>query len=120
MKTLVAAAVLLLTSSAWAATPNVAGKWSVHTSISDTEHDQTCTFVQKGESLTGACTLDQGSANLTGTVEGASVTWKYASEYQGTPFTATYQGKLDGNTITGTTDIDAFNVSGEFTATRVR
>ena len=119
MKTLAAAAVLLFASTAWAAHPHVAGKWSVHTSISDTEHQQTCTFIQKGNALTGECTLDQGTAQLTGTVDGTSVTWKYDSAYQGTPFTATYQGKLQGDTITGTTDIDAFSVSGEFTATRV-
>ena len=120
MKTLAAAAVLLFASTAWVATPNVAGKWSVHTSISDTEHQQTCTFIQKGNALTGECTLDQGTAQLTGTVDGTSVTWKYDSAYQGTPFTAIYQGKLDGDSIKGTTDIDAFSVSGEFTATRVR
>ena len=46
------------------------------------------------------------------------MTWKYESEYNGSPLTLTYTGTLDDSgKIAGSVDVDPFGVTGDFTAT---
>lgn len=100
---------------------SVAGKWHVHTSMAGNENDSDCTFVQKDADLTGTCTSDQGSVNITGKVDGKKVTWSYKSEYNGTPLTVNHEGTLTAdNKITGTATVPEFSVDGDFTATQAK
>ena len=47
------------------------------------------------------------------------MTWSYKSQYDGTAFTAKYEGALDAsNKITGSVDIPEFGAGGDFTATQ--
>jgi hypothetical protein len=56
--------------------------------------------------------------NLTGKVDDKNVTWTYKSEYDGTPITVKYQGRLDSATkIVGTVIVAEYGAGGEFTAT---
>ena len=117
-------ALVLLVSSfgvAYAADSPAAGKWAVHSSIAGNESDQTCTFAQTGKVLSGTCVNDdKTSVKITGTVEGAKVTWTYHTDYNGTDLTIKYSGTLAEGKITGDANVDPFGVSGDFTAKVVK
>jgi hypothetical protein len=113
---------LLLASAAVLApaadSPTVNGKWQVHNNIVGNESDMSCSFTQKEADLTGSCTGDQGTVNITGKVDGKNVNWVYKSEYNGGPITLTYKGTLDGTPkITGSVNVEEYSVEGDFTAT---
>jgi len=120
MKNVLSAFALLLGSSIVAvAAPNLTGQWSVHNSIAGNESDQQCTFVQSDTKLTGACKSEEGKdLPVTGTLEGNKITWRYDSEYNGSPLTLTYTATLDDSgRIAGSVEVDPFGVTGDFTAT---
>ena len=99
--------------------PSLTGKWQVHTSIAGTEHDQSCSFTQKGEDLTGTCVSETGTVNITGKVNGTKVSWSYKSEYNGSPLTVAHDGVVSSGTkITGSVSVPEFSVEGDFTATQ--
>lgn len=98
---------------------SVSGQWQLHQSIADNESDETCTFMQKDNDLTGSCQSDNGSGNLTGKVDGKKITWVYKSQYNGGPITVSYQGMLGSpDKMAGTVDVAEYSVDGNFTATR--
>jgi hypothetical protein len=113
-----ATAVLAFAYPAFAAAPpSLSGQWAIHISVAGTEKDLACTFVQADNKLTGNCTGDDKPHPITGTVDGANVTWTYDSDYNGTAITLTYTATLtDAPNFSGSLDIQPFNVSGEFTA----
>jgi hypothetical protein len=119
MKKLLVSAALLFAPTAFAAgTPNLTGQWSVHNSISGSESDQECKFVQTNDKLAGSCKSNDKDVQVTGSLDGNKVTWKYDSEYNGTPLTLTYTATLDDSgKIAGSVEVQPFGVSGEFTAT---
>jgi len=120
MKILIASTALLLSTSAFAAAPStLTGQWSLHQSISGNESDQDCKFVQSADNkLTGRCKSDDKEVQITGNVDGTKVTWKYVSDYNGSPLTLTYSATLDDpDKIKGSVDVQPFGVTGEFTAT---
>ena len=120
MKRLFGIAVVLFATAAFGAdAPDLTGNWTVHTSIAGNENDQPCKFVQSGSKLTGTCKGQAGDVEIVGAIDGNKVSWKYNSEYQGTPLTVRFAATLDGSEkIRGTVDVDPFNASGEFTATQ--
>ena len=119
MKKLLASSVLLFASFVFAAgAPNLTGQWTVHNSIAGNESDQECKFVQTENKLTGTCGVEEQEVRITGSIDGNKVTWKYESEYNGSPLTLTYTGTLDDSgKIAGSVDVDPFGVTGDFTAT---
>src|SRR5579859_501487 len=119
MKTLAASLTLLFASSAFAAgAPSLTGQWSIHNSISGSESDQECKFVQTDNKLTGTCKSDGEEVKITGNLDGKKVTWEYDSEYNGTPLTLTYTATLgDTDKISGNVDVQPYGVTGDFTAT---
>ena len=111
--------VFLTTALAWAADTSLSGKWQIHGAISDHEINQNCTFTQKDTDLTGSCSSDTGSVEINGKVDGKKVTWMYKSQYEGSPITVNFEGKLDSDTkITGTVSVPEYSVDGDFTATQ--
>lgn len=122
MKASLLSSLLLLagTSVFAASTPTMNGKWKVHNNVAGYESDQVCTFMQNKTVLTGTCTSDEKPLTITGTVQGNQVTWKYNSEWNGTPLTVTHVATLDGaGKFSGTIEVDPFDASGDFTATPV-
>ncbi len=120
MKTLAALSTLLFAASAVAATPSLTGQWSVHNSIAGNESDQTCKFVETDNKITGTCKGEESDkdAQVTGSVDGNKVTWKYDMDYNGSPLTLTYTATLDDSgKVAGNVEVDPFGVSGDFTAT---
>lgn len=122
MKKLMAAGTLIFATAALAAgAPNLTGQWNVHNSIAGNESDQACNFVQTETKLTGSCKSEDKEVEITGSLDGNKVTWKYDSEYNGTPLTLTYTATLDDSgKIAGAVQVDPFNVTGDFTATPVK
>lgn len=113
-----AAALLAFAPAAFAApAPTLSGQWAIHVSVAGTEKDLRCTFVQADNKLSGACTSDDKAHPLTGTVDGANITWTYDSDYNGETITLTYTATLtDAPNFSGAIDVQPFGVSGEFTA----
>jgi hypothetical protein len=118
MKTLLASTVLLFASSAFAAgAPALNGQWTIHNSIAGNESDQICKFVQTENQLTGSCKTDDKEVQISGSLDGKKVTWKYESDYNGSPLTLTYTATLDeSEKITGSVEVQPFGVTGDFTA----
>ena len=80
---------------------------------------QDCTFTQKANDLTGTCSSDAGPVQITGKVDGKSVTWTYKGDSAGGPVTVVYKGTIDSvDRIAGTVTAVEFSIEGEFTATR--
>jgi hypothetical protein len=120
MKMLLIASLLIFaaTSALAAGAPNLTGQWTVHNSIAGNESDMACTFVQTGAKLTGSCKGTEKDVQITGSIDGNKVSWKYDSDYNGSPLTLTYTGILDNSgKIAGNVDVDPFGVTGDFTAT---
>jgi hypothetical protein len=117
--TLIASLIILGASSALAAgAPNLTGQWTIHNNIAGNESDQECKFVQTETKLTGTCKSEEKEVQITGRIDGNKVTWKYESEYNGSPITLTYTATLDDSgKIGGSVDVDPFGVTGDFTAT---
>ena len=118
MKKFLAASAILFASSAFAAgAPNLTGTWSVHNSIAGNESDQECKFVQADNKLTGTCKAQEKDVEITGSLDGNKLTWKYESDYNGTPLTLTYTATLDDSgKISGSVEVQPFSVTGDFTA----
>jgi hypothetical protein len=109
---------LLLSSIVFAqAQDSLSGKWKLHQSIAGNESDSECTITQKDRDLTGSCTGGEKAVDITGKVVGNKISWVYKADYNGTPLTVTYTGKLDAGKITGEVNVDPFSATGDFTAT---
>jgi hypothetical protein len=120
MKKILALSTLLFAASAFAAgAPNLTGNWTLHNSIAGNESDQPCKFVLTDNKLTGSCkSQDDKDVAVTGTLEGNKLTFKYDSDYNGTPLALSYTATLDDTgKIAGTVEVQPFGVTGDFTAT---
>ena|ERR1700676_1829500 len=120
MKKLLAASALLFAASAFAAgAPNLTGEWNIHNTIAGNESDQPCKFVLAENKLTGTCkSAEDKDVAVIGSLDGNKLTWKYESEYNGTPLTLIYTATLDeSGKIAGSVEVQPYGVTGEFIAT---
>ena len=120
MKKLLAASTLLFAASAFAAgAPNLTGEWNIHSSIAGNESDQPCKFVLADNKLSGTCkSQEDKDVAITGSLDGNKLTFKYESEYNGTPLTLIYTATLeDSGKVAGSVEVQPFGVTGDFTAT---
>jgi len=91
------------------------GSYKLHSSIAGTDTEETCSFSQTDNQLTGSCKSDTGEIKLAGTVDGKKVTFKINSEYNGEPLTVTYTGTIDDSGVgQGDADVEPMGVTGEF------
>jgi hypothetical protein len=119
MKKLFATSALLFAASAFAAgAPNLTGEWTIHNNIAGNESDQPCKFVLADNKLTGTCkSQEDKDVAITGSLDGNKLTWKYESDYNGTPLTLIYTATLEeSGKISGSVEVQPFGVTGEFTA----
>lgn len=108
-------------SAAAADSPSMNGNWKVHIDISGNEADVTCSFTQKDADLSGTCTGEHGTSNVTGTVTDKKVKWTYKSQYNDSPITLTYTGTLTAaDKASGTVDVQEYGAEGDFTATATK
>src|SRR5580700_2139570 len=102
-------------ASASAGAPSLTGKWKIHIAIGGQEQNQQCSFVQTDKVLAGTCGSDHGEVKIAGSIDGNKASWKFDSEYQGTPITLTYTGAFDDKgKLSGSVDVAPFNVTGDF------
>jgi hypothetical protein len=100
-------------------TTSVAGKWEINANVGGTSSYIVCTFTQKDADLTGTCEGEQGPREITGKVDGKSVTWQFNTQWEGQTLTVYYKGTLQSpEKMTGTVDVQPLSVNGDFTATR--
>jgi hypothetical protein len=98
--------------------PSINGKWKIHT-VMVQESDSTCTFTQKDKELTGACEGDKGKFNVTGKADGNKFTWSYKTDYNGSPLTISYDGKLGSDAkMSGSASVAEMSLDGDFTAVK--
>ena len=119
MKKLLASSALLFGCAAFAAgAASLTGQWTVHNSIGGNESDQECKLVQADNKISGSCKSMEGKdLAVTGSLDGNKATWKYDSDFNGTPLTLTYTATLDDSgKIAGSVEVQPFGVTGDFTA----
>lgn len=81
---------------------DVTGRWQFTVELDVGAGTPTFEFTQEGEALTGTYQGTFGQAEVTGTVVGRRIDFQF--ETQGT--TATYRGRIDGDTMNGTCNYD--------------
>jgi hypothetical protein len=98
---------------------DVTGKWTFQVETSAGSGMPTVTFKQSGETLTGHySSTNLGEADLTGTVKGSDIGFKFVGTVQGMSVDVTYTGTIEGNNaMKGTLDIAGL-AQGTFTAKR--
>ena len=118
---LVAVAVLLGVAAGHAgqaAKVDVTGKWVFAVETGAGTGTPTMTFKQDGEKLTGHYSGQLGEAELTGTVKGPDISFKFTVDVQGQTLNAVYTGTVDGkDSMKGKVDLVGLG-EGTFTAKR--
>jgi len=80
-----------------------------------------CTLTQSESNLTGSCTPEQGTVQISGKVEGKNITWTYKSTYDGSPLTVTFKGRADSTgKMSGSVVAEEYGAEGVFTATQAK
>ncbi|MEO8657380.1 MAG: hypothetical protein ABI693_02875 [Bryobacteraceae bacterium] len=117
MKGCTVLSLLLLANLAFAA-DSVSGTWKIDGDVAGNPVQESCTVKQEAEKLTGSCKgLGDKAWDVTGAVEGQSVTFQHGGEYNGEALTLTYKGTIDATgAMKGTIDVKPFDVSGDFSA----
>lgn len=104
-----------------AGSPDLTGQWALHNSIAGNESDMDCDFSQEETKVSGSCKGVGQTMKVAGSVDGQKVSWKFNAEYQGDTLTLTYNATVDDpEKISGTVDVQPYDVSGDFTAKRVK
>jgi hypothetical protein len=97
---------------------DVTGKWAFNVETAAGSGTPTMTFKQDGEKLTGHYSGQLGEADLTGTVKGAAIEFKFTVDVQGQTLNAVYSGTVDGkDAMKGQVDLVGLG-EGTFTAKR--
>ena len=118
---LIVAAVPLVARVAAQATARIdlTGKWAFQVTTDAGSGAPTVTFKQSGEALTGHySSTNLGEADLTGTVKGRDVAFKFTGTVQGMSVEVTYTGTIESNdAMKGNINIGGL-AQGTFTAKR--
>ena len=120
---LTVAAVVVLSAAAiagagQAAKVDVTGKWAFAVETGAGSGTPVMTFKQEGEKLTGHYSGQLGEAELTGSVKGQNIEWKFSVDAQGQTLNAVYTGTVDGkDSMKGKVDLVGLG-EGTFTAKR--
>ena len=95
--TIAAIAILVAASAAAGQTPkiDVTGKWAFAVETSAGSGTPTITLKQDGEKLTGHYSGQLGEADLTGSVKGQDVNFKFTVDVQGNNLDCVYTGSVE-------------------------
>src|SRR5512140_2562924 len=100
------ACLMVAAALAWAADSDVSGKWKITAKGPRGERTFDAVMTQSGEKLTVKTQDRQGNeVTSEGTVKGAEVTWVTKRQTPNGEFVITYKGKVDGKTMSGTTEL---------------
>lgn len=94
---------------------DISGTWVITGDVQGNPVNETCRVTQTDVALSGQCDTESGKWDVKGKIDGRTATFTHPGKYQGMDYVATYTGKVaaDG-TMTGTIDVDPFNVTGSF------
>ncbi len=109
---------LASTSTLLAQQPTVPGSWTITGDVQGYPVNETCTFTQDKDKITGSCKGSDGKAyDTTVTVNGQKVIIVHGGEYEGQALTLTYTGTYnDKGELAGDIDVQPLNYDGTFTA----
>ena len=111
--------VLLLLLPVIALAADVSGKWECQVDLGGQGGSPTFTFQQAGEKLTGKYAGALGEADLTGSVKGDAIEFKFTVKSDLGELTATYSGTVSGDTMKGKVAYGDLG-SGTFTGKRAK
>lgn len=98
---------------------DITGKWAFTVETDGGGGTPTITFKQEGEKLTGHYSGQLGESDLTGTVKGTNVEFKFSASAQGQEIDAVYKGTIvDKDNMKGTLALAGGQLNGTFTAKR--
>ena len=112
------AALAIATAALGAQAPkvDVTGKWMFNVETAAGSGTPTITLKQDGDKLTGHYSGQLGEADLTGTVKGQEIAFKFTVDAQGNNLDCTYTGTIEGkDALKGKVNI-AGVADGTFTA----
>ncbi len=114
------AGLLAVVVVAHAADSGVSGKWKLTSKSARGERSSEITLAQNGEKLT-VTSKDREGNDVTseGTVKGGEITWTSKRQTPMGELTITYTGKIEGQTMSGTTAFSRGG-SGEWKAERIQ
>ena len=109
---------LLLSTTALFAQPTIPGSWTISGDVQGYPVNESCTFTQDKDKITGSCKGSDGKAyDTTVTVDGQKVVFVHGGEYEGQALTLTYTGTYnDKGELSGDIDVQPLNYAGTFTA----
>lgn len=108
----------MVSTGAQAGKVDVTGKWVFTVETGAGSGTPTMTFKQDGEKLTGHYSGQLGEADLTGTVKGQDISFKFSIDIQGQTLNAVYSGTVDSkDSMKGNVDLVGLG-QGTFTAKR--
>lgn len=111
-------AVSILKAQDAAPAADLTGKWVFQVETSAGAGTPVFTFKQEGEKLSGHYSGQLGEADLTGTVKGQAVSFRFTAEVQGFRVESIYDGHMDGkDSMKGTVTLAGLG-EGTFTAKR--
>jgi hypothetical protein len=108
------AAAALVSTAAFAADANVAGKWTMDVNTQAGTGTPTFELKQQGSDVTGTYKGTLGEVPVTGKVTGNEITLTFKGNAQGQDINVTYTGKVEGTSIAGKVSLGEFG-DGTFT-----
>jgi hypothetical protein len=96
---------------------DLSGRWVLTTTSKVGSQDVDLIVRQNGQELTGTVESSMGRVPYTGHVEGNAVTFSFTLHAAGRDLKINYIGQIEDDTMTGTTNFDAFG-QGKFVAHR--
>ena len=96
-----AASAALASFAALAADANVTGTWTMSVESPQGARESTLNLKQEGTAVSGTIKGARGENPISGTVSGNDVKLSYTISFGEREITMNYEGKVDGNTITG-------------------
>jgi hypothetical protein len=99
---------------------DITGKWNFSVELDMGSGNPVFTFKQEEEKLTGTYSGGAGTSDLTGTVKGNQVEWKYQVEWQGMEHDVVYKGTIEGADTMKGTCVYGGQLSGTWSAKRAK
>lgn len=108
---------LLFAASLAAQETSMTGKWIFTVESPNGTGTRQVTLVQEGDSLSGTISSSRASGDITGWIEGSTVTIRTELMMESGPFTVYYTATRTGETLSGDVDFGDYGV-GTFTGRR--
>src|SRR5687767_15162429 len=93
---------LFIFSADTGAQTSVAGEWAASMNTPGGARPFGLMFKVDGEKLTGTVKRSSGDVPLTGTIKGKEISFAYTINYNGNDLTLSFNGKVEGDSMSGT------------------